>query len=158
MTRLALIGSQSCERSRGWLLIRFELERSGEIIEGCVSRDQIARGSQALGRSPIGERREDGDGSSAVGDLDRLAALDLAEQLARPLSQLSNSDGSHVVLVAHRAIDLANILPTQREVQTTAETESDFFRHKTWFWERLAANVGIVLLFGAFYFRFPGSA
>ena len=29
-----------------------------------------------------------------------------------------------------------------------------FFRHKTWFWERLAANVGIVLLFGAFYFRF----
>ena len=33
-----------------------------------------------------------------------------------------------------------------------------FFRDKTWFWERLAANVGIVLLFGAFYFRFPGSS
>ena len=33
-----------------------------------------------------------------------------------------------------------------------------FFRSKTWFWERLAANVGIVLLFGAFYFRFPGSS
>ncbi|HEX4531848.1 MAG TPA: hypothetical protein VIA11_20865 [Acidimicrobiia bacterium] len=31
-----------------------------------------------------------------------------------------------------------------------------FFREKTWFWERLAANVGIVLLFGAFYLRFPG--
>jgi hypothetical protein len=29
-----------------------------------------------------------------------------------------------------------------------------FFRNKNWFWERLAANVGIVLLFGAFYFRF----
>ena len=28
-----------------------------------------------------------------------------------------------------------------------------FFRSKTWFWERLAANVGIVLVFGAFYFR-----
>lgn len=27
-----------------------------------------------------------------------------------------------------------------------------FFRHHVW--ERLAANVGIVLLFGAFYFRF----
>lgn len=27
-----------------------------------------------------------------------------------------------------------------------------FFRHH--FWERLAANVGIVLVFGAFYFRF----
>ena len=33
-----------------------------------------------------------------------------------------------------------------------------FFRDKTWFWERLAANVGIVLLFGAFYFRFLGSS
>ena len=32
------------------------------------------------------------------------------------------------------------------------------FRSKTWFWERLAANVGIVLLFGAFYFRFLGSS
>jgi hypothetical protein len=31
------------------------------------------------------------------------------------------------------------------------------FRDKTWFWERLAANVGIVLVFGAFYFRFSGS-
>ncbi|MBO0810979.1 MAG: hypothetical protein J2P23_02915 [Microlunatus sp.] len=29
-----------------------------------------------------------------------------------------------------------------------------FFRHH--FWPRLAANVGIVLLFGAFYFRFRG--
>jgi hypothetical protein len=28
-----------------------------------------------------------------------------------------------------------------------------FFRQRTWLWERLAANVGIVLLFGAFYFR-----
>ncbi len=33
-----------------------------------------------------------------------------------------------------------------------------FFRGKTWTWERLAANVGIVLLFGAFYFRYTGSA
>ena len=29
-----------------------------------------------------------------------------------------------------------------------------FFRDKTWFWERLAANAGTVLVFGAFYFRF----
>lgn len=31
-----------------------------------------------------------------------------------------------------------------------------FFRNRTWFWERLAVNVGIVLVFGAFYFRFLG--
>ncbi len=29
-----------------------------------------------------------------------------------------------------------------------------FFRDATWTWERLAANVGTVLLFGAFFFRF----
>ncbi|HEV3046349.1 MAG TPA: hypothetical protein VGY13_03215 [Solirubrobacteraceae bacterium] len=27
-----------------------------------------------------------------------------------------------------------------------------FFRHR--FWERLTVNIGIVLVFGAFYFRF----
>ena len=31
-----------------------------------------------------------------------------------------------------------------------------FFRSKARTWERLAANVGIVLLFGAFFFRFRG--
>lgn len=29
-----------------------------------------------------------------------------------------------------------------------------FFRGGAWLWARLAANVGIVLLAGAFYFRF----
>ena len=28
-----------------------------------------------------------------------------------------------------------------------------FFRGAGWFWERLAANIGIVLLFAAFYLR-----
>jgi preprotein translocase subunit SecE len=31
-----------------------------------------------------------------------------------------------------------------------------FFRHRVWFWERLAVNVGVVLVFVAFYFRFFG--
>lgn len=31
-----------------------------------------------------------------------------------------------------------------------------FFRGRVWFWERLAANVGVVLVFTAFYFRFVG--
>ncbi|HEY4099900.1 MAG TPA: hypothetical protein VGM20_03365 [Gemmatimonadales bacterium] len=31
-------------------------------------------------------------------------------------------------------------------------TDMLFFRNR--FWERLAVNVGIVLIFGAFYFRF----
>jgi hypothetical protein len=28
------------------------------------------------------------------------------------------------------------------------------FRDRTWSWERLAYNAGVVLVFGAFYFRF----
>jgi hypothetical protein len=31
-----------------------------------------------------------------------------------------------------------------------------FFRDRSWTWERLAANVGIVLVVGAFYFRVRG--
>jgi hypothetical protein len=42
-------------------------------------------------------------------------------------------------------------------VAVVVGTDILFFRGKTWFWERLAANVAIVLLFGAFYFRFRGS-
>ncbi len=39
-------------------------------------------------------------------------------------------------------------------VITVVAVDLLFFRDKQWFWERLAANVGIVLVFGAFYFRF----
>lgn len=33
-------------------------------------------------------------------------------------------------------------------------TDVVFFRGSAWTWPRLAANVGIVLVFGALYFRF----
>ena len=29
-----------------------------------------------------------------------------------------------------------------------------FFRNRFWFWERLMVNIGIVLVFAAFYLRF----
>jgi hypothetical protein len=29
-----------------------------------------------------------------------------------------------------------------------------FFRSRSWFWERLSANIGVALVFAAFYFRF----
>lgn len=29
-----------------------------------------------------------------------------------------------------------------------------FFRHRAWLWERLMVNLGIVLVFAAFYLRF----
>ena len=30
------------------------------------------------------------------------------------------------------------------------------FRDRRWFWERLATNVAVIVLFGALYFRFVG--
>lgn len=33
-------------------------------------------------------------------------------------------------------------------------TDIAFFRHRIWIWERLVANIGIVLVFAAFYWRF----
>ena len=29
-----------------------------------------------------------------------------------------------------------------------------FFRHRLWLWERVMVNIGILLVFGAFYLRF----
>jgi hypothetical protein len=37
-------------------------------------------------------------------------------------------------------------------VAVVVGVDVEFFRHR--FWERLAANIGIVLVFAAFYFRF----
>jgi hypothetical protein len=37
-------------------------------------------------------------------------------------------------------------------IATIVGVDVFFFRNR--FWERLAVNVGIVLIFGAFYFRF----
>ncbi len=41
-------------------------------------------------------------------------------------------------------------------VETIVATDLLFFRHL--FWARLLANLGLVLLFGAFYLRFVGRA
>lgn len=41
-------------------------------------------------------------------------------------------------------------------IAVVVATDVLFFRGQSWTWERLAANVGIVLVFGAFYFRFIG--
>jgi len=46
----------------------------------------------------------------------------------------------------------ATVLCVLALVAVVVSVDVLFFRHH--FWERLAANVGIVLVFGAFYFRF----
>jgi cytochrome c oxidase subunit IV len=47
---------------------------------------------------------------------------------------------------------LAGVLYAVAMAAVIAGVDFAFFRHR--FWERLAANIGIVLVFGAFYFRF----
>jgi hypothetical protein len=47
---------------------------------------------------------------------------------------------------------VAGVLYVVAMVAVIVGVDLVFFRHR--FWERLAANIGIVLAFGAFYFRF----
>lgn len=51
-----------------------------------------------------------------------------------------------------------NVLYVLVMVAVIVALDVAFFRHRTWFWERLASNIGVVLLFGAFYFRFVRSS
>lgn len=51
---------------------------------------------------------------------------------------------------------VATVLFVVAMVAVIVGVDLSFFRNRTWFWERLAVNVGIVLVFGAFYFRFLG--
>jgi hypothetical protein len=47
---------------------------------------------------------------------------------------------------------LAVVLYVAAMVAVIVGVDFGFFRNR--FWERLAVNIGIVLVFGAFYFRF----
>jgi hypothetical protein len=48
--------------------------------------------------------------------------------------------------------NLTTVLYALAMVAVVVGADVLFFRHQ--FWPRLAANIGIVLVFGAFYFRF----
>lgn len=55
--------------------------------------------------------------------------------------------------MSHNAVSVLLVLAM---VIVIVGVDLAFFRDQAWTWERLAANVGIVLVFGAFYFRFIG--
>jgi hypothetical protein len=52
----------------------------------------------------------------------------------------------------------AGVLLVIAMIVVVVATDVVFFRGSAWTWERLAANVGIVLVFGALYFRFIRSS
>jgi hypothetical protein len=49
---------------------------------------------------------------------------------------------------------LAGVLYALAMVAVVVCVDLLFFQGHAWLWERLVVNVGIVLVFGAFYFRF----
>jgi hypothetical protein len=78
------------------------------------------------------------------------SALDQRRRRARRNDLLSDN--------VHGRKRRMNVLYALAMVAVVVGMDLLFFRHQTWFWERLAANIGIVLLFGAFYLRFYGSS
>jgi hypothetical protein len=55
-------------------------------------------------------------------------------------------------MLADMGRQVALVLYVVAMVAVIVGVDFEFFRHR--FWERLAVNIGIVLVFGAFYFRF----
>jgi hypothetical protein len=53
-----------------------------------------------------------------------------------------------------RNLSMGTVLLVIAMVMVVVGADLLFFRSGSWFWERLASNVGVVLVFGAFYFRF----
>jgi hypothetical protein len=68
------------------------LERWRQLIEVAARRLDLAAGPQALKGTPFWERGQQGNRPTTVGDLDRLATFDQAQQFACPLPQLPNPD------------------------------------------------------------------
>jgi hypothetical protein len=59
---------------------------------------------------------------------------------------------------AQMSIPAIRVLLVLAMVVVVVSVDVLFFRSGSWFWERLATNVGVVLLFGAFYFRFVATS
>ena len=76
-------------------------QRGGKVVEAAPAGVDHAGLAKSLQRAAFGKRREHGDGAPAVGDLDRLTPLHLAQQLACPLPERSETDCGHVLQIAH---------------------------------------------------------
>jgi hypothetical protein len=69
--------------------------------------------------------------------------------------RLSNPRLTYIRRVGRRRLmNRSGVLYAIVMVAVVVAVDVSLFRSRTWFWERLAANVAIVLLFGAFYLRF----
>lgn len=94
--------TQARKRHRRQLDARVEVERFGQINDVERGTLDLAACQQLLVWTALRQRREQGDGPAAVGDLDRLAGLDSAQQLAGPLPQRTPTEV--IVLTVAQAV------------------------------------------------------
>lgn len=90
------------QQHRGSVVVGRKGERFRKVGERAVAHVDLPGISQTLKVAALWQRRKEGDGATSIGDLDRLTALHLAEQLTCALSQLSNPNADHVLFVAQR--------------------------------------------------------
>jgi hypothetical protein len=62
--------------------------------------------------------------------------------------------GAGVTGSSEMARQVAVVLYVAAMIAIIVGVDFAFFRNRFWFWERLMVNIGIVLVFVAFYFRF----
>lgn len=114
---------ESCEHARRRLCAGRERQRCGKLRKRALGLGEVACGTKAL-EWVLRNRSEHSHGPAAIGDLDALAPLDPAEQLARSLPQLSDSDAGHVLFVAHTrgvGIPASALVPSDKAYVHPAE-------------------------------------
>ena len=77
-----------------------ELEGLREVVDVTFGFLEPARCAQLLERRHMRDRREERDRASPICHLQRLAGFDTAQVLARSLSELTDPDRRHVLLIA----------------------------------------------------------
>jgi hypothetical protein len=93
--------TQAGKRDRRQLDARLKLTWFRQIIEIELRTLNLTASEHLLVRTAFWHWRQQRDGSTAVGNLDRLACLDAPEKLAGPLPQLTHTHRRHVLTVAH---------------------------------------------------------
>ena len=79
---------------------RREDERFGQLVEISLRWFDITQGAQTIKRGTFRRRRKNRDWTPPIRDLDRFALFDATQEFAGSLSEFSNTDGRHVLLIA----------------------------------------------------------
>ena len=93
---LPFIGSRAPKRRVGSPNAASGWQRSPQLEHVADTRHDAAVFDELLASSTSPDWYEHGDWAAACGHFKRTAGLNLPQVLARPLSQLTNADGSHV--------------------------------------------------------------